>query len=74
MYLKNGLHKTIPSSIFLDITNRGMRRHDRLLLHDLFIFTSKTGMHFFKIKRGELFGPGHLLDSALNLVIDFVNN
>ena len=30
--------------------------------------------HFFKIKGGELFGPGHLLDSALNLVTDFVNN
>ena len=26
------------------------------------------------LKGGELFGPGHPLDSALNLVIDFVNN
>ena len=27
-----------------------------------------------KLKGGELFGPDHLLDSALNLVTDFVNN
>ena len=26
------------------------------------------------LKGEELFGPGYLLDSALNLVIDFVNN
>ena len=26
------------------------------------------------LKGGELFAPGRLLDSALNLVIDFVNN
>ena len=31
-------------------------------------------LHFFKIKGAELFGPGHLLDSALNLVIDVDNN
>ena len=63
-----------------------------MLVHDLFIFTSKTilshafnvattrninfnlkrsNRHFFKIK---LFGPGHILDSALKLVTDFVNN
>ena len=62
-----------PVIYFLDITNRDMRRHDRLLLHDLFIYYLED-WHFFKIKRGELFGPSHLLDSALNLVIDFVNN
>ena len=65
--------------------NLDMGRHDRLLLHDLFIFTSTGNInfnlkgsywHFFKIREGELFGPGHLLDSALSLVTDhdFVNN